>query len=509
MNDGKRPPWDVPTPAEGLPSTSSPKGTKIGPRITANLSKPIGQNTLIVLTGADAGRSFRVEDELLLGRAPPCSGLLQSSDISRQHARITRVGDGFVIEDLESRNGTSVNGYAIGKKQLKLGDRVRFGEHTILLFTYRDDLEDRLMHLQKMEALGRLSGGIAHDFNNLIGAIVANTSVLRTFDPNTPIGDLELRECLGDINSAAHRASELTRQLVNFSRVGASPAQSIDLSTLISDVMGILRRTLRNIELSMELTPQLYTFGDPTQLHQALMNLSINARDAMPEGGRLTIAAKRLSQAELLLSVEDTGVGIPPEIKNQLFEPFFTTKSSAQGSGLGLATTQRIISAIGGTITVHSELGQGARFEIRLPSILPPPAVQSATAVSHQAQSQGRRGVVLVIDDDALYLRSCKRLLESAGFEVLLAKDGRAGLELFERVQERLDLVLLDMVMPQMSGHQVLQEIRRIAPHTCVIAMSADDAPKSKIIEEGANAFLSKPYDLGALEATVEHAMSH
>lgn len=311
---------------------------------------------LIVLVGADVGRTYAVQGETLIGRAPEATVQGNSSDLSRRHAMIrpTPTG-GYELEDLDSRNGTLVNGIPVQRQILCFGDRIRIGCDLLLLFSQYDPMEDRLLQAQRLEAIGQLTGGIAHDFNNVLAAAVANISFLEGLPEAVPLGDVNVRECLHDVDSALGRAADLVHQLLGLTRREKRANEVIKVGPLLEDLGRLLGRTFKkSIELIIDVQAPLETVGDAGQIHQLLMNLCLNARDAMPTGGTLTLTAEEVEvdpmHASRLpgiplgryvqLSVADTGMGIPAEVRDRIFEPFFSTKPS--GSGLGLSTVYRI-----------------------------------------------------------------------------------------------------------------------------------------------------------------------
>ena len=343
---------------------------------------------LVVLTSGSIGTVYEIHGETVIGRDAQATVPIDAGDVSRRHARIRRVLPGkFVIEDLGSRNGTLINGLAIKKQQeqaLNFGDKIRVGMNTLMIFTYRDPLEDQLVQSQKLDSLGKLAGGVAHDFGNLLGALDANISYLYDLSnqrPNVESG--ELRSCLVDMKKAVQQANALSLQLLTIARPSKDEPCSVDVSALVEEVVNLARRTFNQaIAIEATIAPELVVTGDRSRLHQVLMNLLINARDAMAEGGTVAVKVteayldETAQDGQLVLSpgwyvmieVKDTGTGMDEETCKRIFEPFFTTKERRRGTGLGLSIAHSIIMNHGGQIDVASEPGKGSIFRIYLPS---------------------------------------------------------------------------------------------------------------------------------------------
>jgi signal transduction histidine kinase len=338
---------------------------------------------VLVISGPQSGRVFALEAESTIGRDPAATVSLVADDVSRRHARIRQETCGYVLDDLGSRNGTSVDGVPAKRHVLKVGDRVKVGTSNVLLFTHRDDCEAQWLHSQKMEAVGRLAGGVAHDFNNLLSVSLSNIGYLRGLCDEGQVQADELRACLDDMEAASQRAAELTRQLLHFSRQARMEQTSVDMSALAHEVEELIRRAItEKIVIRSSVAPGITAIGDRTQLYQMLVNLCLNARDAMtPSGGELTLTLTAVdlddpaatfpvtlpTGGHLLLTVCDTGVGMDDATQAQIFEPFFTTKGLGKGSGLGLAVAHGIVKTHGGEIVVDSQPSRGTTFRVYLP----------------------------------------------------------------------------------------------------------------------------------------------
>ena len=376
--------------------------------------------------------------------------------------------------------------------------------------TERQRLEEQLRQAQKMEAVGRLAGGVAHDFNNLLTVIIGYSDFVLG---KLPDSDRLLRP-LGEIKKAAERAALLTRRLLAFSRRQVLQPQILDLTSLLRSVEEMLRRTIgEDIELAMSLPSGLgHVKADPGQIEQVIMNLAVNARDAMPQGGKLTVEAANVELDSsyvqshesvvpgpyVMLAVSDTGTGMDTETQGHMFEPFFTTKE--QGTGLGLATVYGIVRQSGGHVWVYSEPEKGTTFKVYLPRVDPPVEVNVSGEVSVEEPPQGSENILLVEDEEAV--RSLvKETLEGKGYEVLEAKGAHEALEVGDRHKETIHLLLTDVVMPQMSGTELAKVLAPLHPETKVLYMSGytENATLRHGLLDPGTAILQKPFTADAL----------
>ena len=332
-------------------------------------------------------------------------------------------------------------------------------------------LEQQFMQSQKLEAVGRLAGGIAHDFNNMLLVILGSASLLLARKPDSDPDAKDLRA----IEDAAERAGGLTRQLLAVARRQIFSVADVDVNGVVRDMEEMLRRTLGDdvrFTLSLAAEP-LVVRADPSQLQQVLLNLAVNARDAMPDGGKLTIATRADrdmgGQEAAVIDVTDTGVGMTDEVLSHLFEPFYTTKGDA-GTGLGLATVYGIVTQSGGRLEVKTRPGEGARFSVTLPRLQE--ASRSDASPRGAADSTGGTETVLVVDDSEPVLSLTGRILSRAGYQVLTAPNGEWALSVAERHGEPIHLLLTDVMMPGMSGPQLARTLTAARPETRVLFMT-------------------------------------
>jgi CheY-like chemotaxis protein len=373
-----------------------------------------------------------------------------------------------------------------------------------------------------MEGIGLLAGGIAHDFNNLLTVIRGNATLALAA---IPPGD-DLREDLAQIVEAADRAAGLTSQLLAFARRTVLTPEVVELGTIVRLLEPMLRRLIdENVTIVTALDGTGYVLADPGQIEQVIVNLVINARDAMPDGGRLTIETADIETADIetadptnspsqvgparpmtALSVTDTGVGMDAETMDHLFEPFFTTKGPGRGTGLGLATVYGIVHQSGGTVTARSQPGHGSTFIVCLPRVAATTA--AANPPRPMATEGGRLGTILIVEDDPGVRRFASRVLEAAGYRVLAASDGATAIEASHGIL--VQLLLTDVVMPDMGGRRVATKLAAGQPGIRVLYMSGypdNDIVRHGVLEPGID-LLAKPFTAEALLSAVDNAMA-
>ncbi len=363
------------------------------------------------------------------------------------------------------------------------------GEPVFLIAMLEDATESRRAAeksraAEKMEVIGRLAGGIAHDFNNLLTGILLYCDLLSA---GIERGS-RLLQHVEEIRLAGEQGAALTQQLLAIARKQAPQPRLILLNDVVSSTENLLRRLIgEQIDLVTMLSPNLRTvLADQAQLRQVLLNLVLNARDAMPHGGRITVstrASNRLSgsQAAVSLLVEDTGCGMDEGTRARLFEPFFTTKQPGHGTGLGLATVQRIVSEAGGTIEVRSEAGQGTRIEVLLPATEALPAASVSAGCSRAGET------ILLVDDHSSARNSIQRVLHHAGYRVLQASSGKRALKVFAESPHGVDLLIADWMMPGMNGRELAEKLRHQKPELKVLLISGyhdlEDGPPAASVE--------------------------
>jgi PAS domain S-box-containing protein len=367
-------------------------------------------------------------------------------------------------------------------------------------------LQNALHQYQKLETVGQLAGGVAHDFNNLLTVIMHSADFALA-----QLDDHPAREEIEEIQSSAQRAAALTRQLLMFGRQEISQPRTVDLNELIRNVEGLLRRTIgEHIELEVELAQgRLVVRVDPNQLEHGLLNLAVNARDAMPDGGTLRVSTRAVdlpgepatgvpAGPHIEIAVSDTGVGMSEDVRARAVDPFFTTKPLASGTGLGLATTYGIVRESGGHLLIESSEGAGTVVRVLLP-----PAAEGAVPQAPEEEAAappGRGGCVLVVEDEESLLRAAVRILSSGGYEVIAASGGEEALELAPRA----DVVLTDVVMPGMSGTELAARLRETAPDLPVIFMSGYTNRPGRLPRNAA--FVGKPFSKAAVLSAVAAA---
>ncbi len=377
--------------------------------------------------------------------------------------------------------------------------------------TERKKLEQQFLRAQRMESIGTLAGGIAHDLNNLLAPIMMGIELLRLNDL-----DAGMRGVIDNMERSSKRAANLVRQVLSFARGVDGTRVPLEIRQIIREVEEIVESTFpKSIELRSELAADLWpVVADPTQLNQVVLNLCVNARDAMERGGRLTLVAANVvldshyaamnrgvsAGNYVKIEVTDNGCGIAPDVIDRIFEPFFTTKEPGKGTGLGLSTVLGIVRGQGGFINVYSEPGKGTTFRIHLPARLDAGAAGGAL-VGGRKLPLGNGELVLVVDDETSIVEITRQTLEAFGYRVLTAEDGGRAVELYERHHREVAVVITDMMMPMMDGPMLMTALRRINPAVRVIAVSGlgANAPAPGDASARARHFLVKPYTAEAL----------
>ncbi|MFN8178593.1 MAG: response regulator [bacterium] len=392
-----------------------------------------------------------------------------------------------------------------------LDDQGRRAGHLVMALSQGgSDVERQLLRAQKMESIGNFASGLAHDFGNFVSVILGKAGILRVKLPDDPhiTGDLD------DIETAAKRAQHLAQELMKFARGGRNRVERLDVNRLISEVGSLIRTSVgKRIDVDFRLVDGLPPVaGDEVEMQQLVLNLCLNARDAMPNGGRLTIETRPITEeqrarlataanvtAGVALVVRDTGVGMPPEVVERIFEPFFTTKQDAtKGAGLGLAMVYGIVRRHGGAIDVKSRVGLGTSFEIVLP------------AAGVIEEEDPNRRMALVVDDEPAFREMIRLILEEDGYRVTLAASGAEALRIIQEQHESLFLVILDLRMPGVDGLAVLDELRSVAPELPVLVTTgyAGAEEQARALERGARKVLEKPYRVVELRMALDEILA-
>jgi len=391
--------------------------------------------------------------------------------------------------------------------------------------TDRKKLEEQLQHAQKMEAIGTLAGGIAHDFNNLLMGVQGRTSLMLINKGIAP----DLRGHLKEIERYVKSATDLTKQLLGFARGGKYAVKSTDLNKLIQKQNRMFGRTKKEIKIHETFAPDLWTTEvDRGQIEQVLLNLYVNAWQAMPGGGDMYVYTENIwidSQNKDLYNVKegwwvkititDTGAGIDENIRKRIFDPFFTTKDMERGTGLGLASAYGIIKNHGGVIHVSSKAGQGATFNIFLPAsdtkmaleIETPGSAELAESIEQIEQS---RETVLLIDDEDIIIDVGQEMLRNLGYEVLLARSGKEAIDVYQKKQADIDMIILDIIMPDMGGRETFDQLKSVNPDIKVLLSSgySIDDQASEILSRGCDGFIQKPFSLDELSRKIREILS-
>lgn len=385
--------------------------------------------------------------------------------------------------------------------------------------TEKKQLETQLFRAQRLESIGTLASGIAHDLNNILTPILAVSQLLPLKFPNIYSEHEHLLEILED---SARRGADLVKQVLSFARGVEGKRMTLQVKHLIREVVKIIKQTFpRSIEVCIDVAPDLWTvYGDSTQLHQVLMNLCVNARDAMPDGGSLTISAENLLIDEnyarmnldakvgpyTVVTVADTGVGIPREIVERIFEPFFTTKELGKGTGLGLSTVIGIVKSHGGFVNVYSEVGRGTQFKVYLPA---------AQGIQIESTPQleplaGKEELILVVDDEPAIQEITRALLETHNYKTLVASDGIEAIALYAQNRDKISAVLMDIMLPSLDGLTAIRTLQKINPSVKIVATSglASSSKLAQASTTNLSGFISKPYTVKELLLTLQKVLN-
>ena len=459
----------------------------------------------------------RVMHELI--HAPPPGGDVTRSDGSRVH-RVDRPPVHGLESWMRRADGSTF------PAECWADQIVRRGELVGRVITFVDTTEQRRVeaerrHAQKLESVGLLAGGVAHDFNNLLTAIEGYTSLALETIPQGGGAWNDLQE----VRNASQRAAALTRQLLAFARKQVTEPKILDLNELLERVAGMLRPLVGpNQRLEVRRAETLGRVrADPGQIEQVVVNLVVNARDAMPDGGRITVEVRDVDLDDayaqehpgvapgryVMIAVSDTGIGMSKEVRARLFEPFFTTKEAGKGTGLGLATCYGIAKQHGGNIWCYSEVGQGTTFKVYLPRADGPAEVVASTAPTAAAPTAQSSETVLVVEDEPAIRRMAVRSLTKAGYRVREASNGREALTTVAAMTDGLDLLVTDLMMPDMGGIELSRRLRETRPNLCVLFTSgySETALPTQEVGEAPTMFLEKPFTPNGLLRHVRTAL--
>ena len=376
-------------------------------------------------------------------------------------------------------------------------------------------LEEQMLNVHKLESLGTLAGGIAHDFNNLLMAIQGNVSLaLFDMDPESPNYQL-----LENVKKSVKSGSRLTSQLLGYARKGRYKVKTFDLNQLVRGVSESFGRTMREVAINQDLAKDLENIrADEGQIEQVILNILVNARQAMPRGGELFLKTRNVSYEEMelrifetkpgsyvLLEITDTGIGMDKQTMSHIFEPFFTTKKMGRGTGLGLASAYGIITGHGGYIDVDSELDRGTTFRIYLPAV---ERISNGLAETGEFTLPGME-TILLVDDDEMVLQTGSKILKRLGYSVIEAKEGKEAIQIYKEHRSEISLIILDIVMPKMGGGEVFDRIRRINPEAKVLLSSgySVEGLAKDILSRGCNGFIQKPFSINALSANIRRIL--
>ncbi len=383
----------------------------------------------------------------------------------------------------------------------------------------RKALEDRFLRAQRLESIGTLAGGIAHDLNNILTPIVMGVELLRS-----EVTDSDSRRVIETIALSAQRGAHLVKQVLSFARGVEGARVAVHLGHVIREIAALVQNTFpKNVSFHTHIPRDLWLVsGDPTQLNQVILNLCVNARDAMQEGGRLTVGASNLTiDAQsaamrrdvkagryVVIEVKDTGTGIPPELINRIFEPFFTTKEPGKGTGLGLSTVLGLVRGHGGFVEVDSSPGKGSTFRVHLPAHTDSTSVESSP-LTPASLPRGRGETVLVVDDEIAVRRITSSTLEAFGYRTLVAEDGTEAIGIFATNRERVKAVVTDIMMPNMDGIALAGALHRIDPKLPIIAASGinSDGDAARAAAAGIAHVLAKPFSAEALLEKIRTAL--
>lgn len=468
----------------------------------------------ITYWNAGSEQIFGFKAAEMIGRSvgvlyPGASRMMLERDLARIQAgddvsmewKLTRMDNSEVWVDLKASGMRGDRGSVAGF--IAVGKDITARKHAD---TERRSLEEQLRQAQKLESLGNLAGGIVHDFNNILGIILGHATLLERGHDDPA----KLVKSLDAVNNAVQRGAQLTRQILTFARRSGTNYEPISINATVGELVTMLQGTFpKTIVFSLDLDPDLPVINaDAGQIHQVLLNLAVNARDAMPDGGTIEIRSRTIDGRSLLerypdaghgayicLSLADTGVGMNDEVRARIFEPFFTTKDQGKGTGLGLSVVYGVVRGHGGYIELESEPGRGTTFYVCIP--VTSPAVEPGYGTPVPAITVSGNETILLVEDEGMLMELVRSLLEGHGYTVLVASDGVEAVEVFRKNRDVISLVMSDVGLPRLTGVEALRQMREIDPEVVAILASGylDSETKSDVLKSGTvKHFLQKPY---------------
>ena len=473
----------------------------------------------LVFKGANpaADKILGVDNSQFIGKTieeafPP----LKNTEAPSKYKEIAKNGGTWKTEQIEYEDNRIKGAYEVYAFQTSPGSMAaKFMDTTERKKAEEEKkkLEEQLYQAQKMESIGRLAGGIAHDFNNILTSVMGYAEVLkmRLNDMSSPEG-----KAADVILSGAERAAALTKQLLGFARRGKFNPVPVNVNTILKDTIKVSEKIFeKNINIHFDLDEKVsFVEADKNQLEQVFTNLLINAKDAMPGGGDLYLKTENVILDQeytgnypeispgnyVKISVTDTGMGMTKKIMDHIFEPFFTTKGEGEGTGLGLATVYGIVKNHTGHLTVYSEPGEGTTFNVYFPA-----SKKTKVSIAGYKEIIPGSETILVVDDERNVRESAVSLLESIGYKVLTASDGKEAVEIYKKYKNEISIILLDMIMPEMAGKETFIELKKIDPEIKVLISSgySQNGKANEIIEEGALGFIQKPFRLSELSKII------
>ena len=475
----------------------------------------LDKNGVIVNANGKACEMHGFNKETLVGTHIKLLEQSENKEIIAERQRRILAGESLVFETRHNKKDGTPLDLEISAKAITVG------EEMLIQSFYRDITEKKKLHehmcqSQKMDSIGVLAGGIAHDFNNILTAILGHAEIIRRYS----VLDVKATNSLGVIEDASRRAGRMISKLLGFARKSKYEIVALNLNDVVYDTLKLLERVVdKNIELTVELDSHLpHIQGDANQIEQIAMNLIINARDAMPRGGKIAIKTAVVDVKQgmqdvpayivpgeyVMFTLSDTGTGIPKEVVSRIFEPFFTTKERGKGTGLGLSMVYGAVKEHKGYITVSSELGVGTLFTIYLPSSR---AAALAPAIEPSASLSGDE-TLLIVDDEEVILTAVQEALTSHGYKVIAISDSPNALKIFQKIPQEIALVITDIAMPHMDGKELIKKIKEVKPEVKIIAMSGHAkyiADKDGIRE--IDGFLKKPFESPYLLSVVRRIL--